>query len=325
VSFWIRLEPKFTTHGKWAVLSDAAFRFGHKLIDYCCTNETAFIHDQVAYELAGTPHRARKLAAELERCGAHLDPPREGILERVDGGWRVHNFERYAPPAWRVKQTSPELSAVRAAAGSKGGKQTASKRQFAAPPPEQNDQQPQQQNRANGEAKSAANAPSPPAPPLQTEDGNGISEDENSKTLQVVAREHAQVFSSSPDPDSGIVILQSIFRQKGERPLAAKPLLGVKLNARDVDVPDVFREYAAELGLGAKEFDDVLTDWRARCSPSTSDHLANLLNRFVEQAVEKRRGRRGPIGAHRQPDSGYDPFAAAESVSEDVTRVPTGS
>lgn len=96
MSFWLRIEPTRPRHFKWASLSDAAYRFADKVLCWGAENETAFVPAQAMYELAGTRGRALKLCTELEDCGASKG--KQGILEPVEGGWRIHDAEHYWPP-----------------------------------------------------------------------------------------------------------------------------------------------------------------------------------------------------------------------------------
>jgi hypothetical protein len=178
VSVLVVMVPGYTRHGKWAVLKPDAFVFAHRVLDWCCENETDFIPDAAMPLLAGSGPRGRRLALELEQCGAHYDPPRPGLLVRVDGGWRFHDFwdypkvrlddlERLAalaagepPPASAPSTTPPPKNAARAAAGRLGGLRSAAARLEA-----NGTAQPKQTPKQNTEAAEASSKQSSEAKP----------------------------------------------------------------------------------------------------------------------------------------------------------------
>lgn len=273
MSFWARFEAGYTRHGKWSVLSDVAFRFGHKVVDWCSDNETAFIPARSLFDLAGTPSRGRRLAKELEDCGKHFTPPKAGILDPVEGGWVVHNFPKYAPPGFRgsdpplmePKKVRPEVSAVRAAAGRKGVEARLAKQANGEANDPSKPKQTGKQNQANGEAK--AELP-PHTPPSQNGNGNESEQPDSSKTFQVYAR------------------------TSGERPIIRPGLLDAKVHPRVWEVPDSFFAYGVELGLTANDARAAVMDFREKFSiEGTPPWLGEKLCGFLEAAAATKQRR----------------------------------
>jgi hypothetical protein len=274
LSFWARFEAGYTRHGKWSMLSDDAFRFGHKVIDWCCENETAFIPARSLYDLAGTPARGRRLAKELQECGRHFDPPKAGILDPLESGWAVHNFPKYAPPGFReravvpppAKPIRPEVSAARSEAGRLG----AAARLAKLGKPEANEPSKTKQTPKQNLAKPEAKPGLPPhTPPSQNGNGYGPEQTELAKTSQVYAR--------SP----------------GGRPIVRTGLLDAKISPRTWVVPDDFFAYGMELGLSPNEAHSAVTDFKEKFErQGTVPWLADKLCGFIEQAVKSKTAKR---------------------------------
>ena len=91
---WFKLDDKCAFHSKVLAAGNEAFgvwcRAGSwssgELLD-------GFVPEHVALQI-GT----KKLWGKLETCGGK---DRAGLVEKVDGGWRIHDFERYNPKALR--------------------------------------------------------------------------------------------------------------------------------------------------------------------------------------------------------------------------------
>ena len=95
-------------------------------------------------------------------------------------------------------------------------------------------------------------------------------------------------------------------------------LFPTKLSASEVeDPPNDFERYAGELGLSVRQYHDVVADWRAKVSPSTTDHLANTLCRFIENASDRIQNR------SRQQDTGTQ-ARLADGPRFDVQPGPEG-
>lgn len=293
MSFWARFEPGYTRHGKWSVLSDDAFRFGHKVVDWCCDNEKPFIPKQSLFDIAGTAARGRRLARELEDCGKHFDPPKAGILDAVDGGWLVHNFAKYAPPSYREradapppappKQVRPEVSAARAAAGRKGVEARLAKQANGEAKPQAREakraskpEQTGKQTEANGEAKLR---PPSALPPSQNGYGDEREQTESAETSQVFAR------------------------VAGERPIVRHGLLDSKIHPRLWEIPQDFFAYGVELGLSKNEARSAVVDFREKfATEGTPTWLGEKLCSFIETAAETKRRR--PAKAEPPADHG---------------------
>lgn len=91
---WVRLDDRFPSHRKIALLSDRAFRLHVSAICWCAENLTdGRIGDR---ELALVAHiRSLKATAkQLEDAG---------VWDRVDGGWVIHDYLDYNPSRDQVQ------------------------------------------------------------------------------------------------------------------------------------------------------------------------------------------------------------------------------
>jgi hypothetical protein len=88
------------------------------------------------------------------------------------------------------------------------------------------------------------------------------------------------------DPASGLKLVTKTGRRKGSRPEAITPLSHPRIPARELEVPQEFRDYGSELGLTGQQYEDALTDWREKeRTPSTVVRHCSVLCRFLEAAA----------------------------------------
>lgn len=106
---WIKLDDGFADHPKIMGLPSDALRWFHiRALCYAARYRTGGVITAATLRgLGGKPGTAKTL------CDAGLWDPVEG------GAWLIHDFEEYNPPK---REVPPELSAVRAEAGRKGGR-----------------------------------------------------------------------------------------------------------------------------------------------------------------------------------------------------------
>lgn len=91
---WVRLDDRFPSHRKVALLSDRAFRLYVSAL--CWSSENLTEGKVLDRELALVAHvrSARKAAADLEAAG---------LWDRVTGGWVIHDYLEYNPDRAKVK------------------------------------------------------------------------------------------------------------------------------------------------------------------------------------------------------------------------------
>lgn len=85
---WVKLDDRFPSHRKIALLSDRAFRLHVSAICWCAENLTdGRISDR---ELALVAHvrSIKTIAMQLEDAG---------LWDRIDGGWEIHDYLDYNP------------------------------------------------------------------------------------------------------------------------------------------------------------------------------------------------------------------------------------
>ncbi|MFB7162292.1 hypothetical protein [Streptomyces sp. NPDC056242] len=91
---WVRLDDRFPSHRKVALLSDRAFRLYVSALCWCSENLTEGRILDRELPLVARLRGAKKAAAELEEV--HL-------WDRVDGGWEIHDYLEYNPDRAKVK------------------------------------------------------------------------------------------------------------------------------------------------------------------------------------------------------------------------------
>lgn len=121
---WVRYDDGFHDHDKVAVVrAEAPEALALHLLANTWTSRTdrpGFVPSAIPTVLVGAT-KGRRWTALLVRSGLWVE---------VDGGWEFYNHAKYrAPSARQTPGTPADLSAKRAAAGAKGGKRTATKRQ----------------------------------------------------------------------------------------------------------------------------------------------------------------------------------------------------
>ncbi|MHC3427227.1 hypothetical protein [Streptomyces sp. DT18] len=92
---WVRLDDRFPSHRKVALLSDRAFRLYVSGLCWCSENLTEGRISDRELPLVAPRLRGMKAAtADLEAAG---------LWDRVEGGWMVHDYLEYNPDRARVK------------------------------------------------------------------------------------------------------------------------------------------------------------------------------------------------------------------------------
>ena len=118
---WTKFDDGARRHPKLAKVGNEAAAFWGWAIQYANEVESdGFLEDAVLHLVPPTPiapKRAKVLADAC--CSAAVRPGGAGLLERVDGGYKIHDFHHFQPSA-RTPEERAELSAKRASAGSKG-------------------------------------------------------------------------------------------------------------------------------------------------------------------------------------------------------------
>jgi hypothetical protein len=128
---WARFDDNMATHPKCAPLSDFAFRLMvHANLWARAQKTEGFVPRDMLPTILPGRSRASLAAAveELVRAGGMLHP--QGLWEPGEGGWRIHDFDRYGhqnPVETRVAgdpsrgAVDADLSRKRAEAGRRGG------------------------------------------------------------------------------------------------------------------------------------------------------------------------------------------------------------
>lgn len=100
---WVRLDDRFPSHRKVALLSDRAFRLYVSALCWCSENLTeGTILDRELTVIT----RIRGLKA------AATDLEKAGLWDRIEGGWQVHDYLEYNPDRAKV-QAEREANAAR--------------------------------------------------------------------------------------------------------------------------------------------------------------------------------------------------------------------
>lgn len=98
---WVRLDDRFTENGKVAELSDKAFRAYVAGLCYSARNLTDGHLKPSA--LPGITRGRKACLAELEDAGL--------IHRNGEGGYLIHDYLEYNPPAEKVKRDRAEAAA----------------------------------------------------------------------------------------------------------------------------------------------------------------------------------------------------------------------
>ncbi|WP_405184233.1 hypothetical protein [Streptomyces albidoflavus] len=92
---WVRVDDRFPSHRKVALLSDRAFRLYVSALCWCSENLTeGRILDRELPLVAPRMRGAKRAAADLEEVG---------LWDRIADGWMVHDYLEYNPDRARVK------------------------------------------------------------------------------------------------------------------------------------------------------------------------------------------------------------------------------
>lgn len=100
---WVRLDDRFPSHRKVALLSDRAFRLYVSALCWCSENLTEGAISERELPYVARLRGMKKAAAELEAAG---------LWDRAGDGWMVHDYLEYNPDRARV-QADRESNAAR--------------------------------------------------------------------------------------------------------------------------------------------------------------------------------------------------------------------
>lgn len=91
---WVRLDDRFPSHRKVALLSDRAFRLYVSALCWCSENLTEGAIAERELPFIARLRGVKKAATELEAAG---------LWDRTADGWMVHDYLEYNPDRARVK------------------------------------------------------------------------------------------------------------------------------------------------------------------------------------------------------------------------------
>ena len=91
---WVRLDDRFPSHRKVALLSDRAFRLHVTALCWCSENLTEGAIRERELAVISRIRGAKKAALELEEAG---------LWDRTEDGWAVHDYLEYNPDRARVQ------------------------------------------------------------------------------------------------------------------------------------------------------------------------------------------------------------------------------
>jgi hypothetical protein len=153
---WTRKDSKSRVHAKCAKAGNDGASFWHWAIEYSNDNGTdGFLDEGILHKIFPNEIPKKKAKELAEKCvAASIKPGGAGLLERVEGGYLIHDFADYQPPS-NEELKKQWLSEKRSEAGRRG----ASKRwQKPDDPPMANDGLPlakEDDNDGNGESPRA--------------------------------------------------------------------------------------------------------------------------------------------------------------------------
>lgn len=90
---WVKLDDRFPSHRKIALLSDRAFRLHVSAICWCAENLTDGRISERELTFVAKVRGLKATAKELEGAG---------VWDRVDGGWAIHDYLDYNPSREQV-------------------------------------------------------------------------------------------------------------------------------------------------------------------------------------------------------------------------------
>lgn len=88
---WVRLDDSFHTHPKVLAAGNAGAGLFVRCLTYCSSHLTDGFVPSAAAKLLGS-------TSDIKRCVA------AGLLERVEGGWRIPDYLDFNPSADQVRQ-----------------------------------------------------------------------------------------------------------------------------------------------------------------------------------------------------------------------------
>lgn len=100
---WVRLDDRFPSHRKVALLSDRAFRLYVSALCWASENLTEGLVQDKELPLVARLRGAKTAAKELEEAR---------LWDRVEGGWQIHDYLEYNPDRARV-QADRDANAAR--------------------------------------------------------------------------------------------------------------------------------------------------------------------------------------------------------------------
>ncbi|MCX4849798.1 hypothetical protein [Streptomyces sp. NBC_00893] len=100
---WVRLDDRFPSHRKVALLSDRAFRLHVTALCWCSENLTEGAIRERELPVISRIRGVKKAALELEEAG---------LWDRTADGWEVHDYLEYNPDRARV-QADRDANAAR--------------------------------------------------------------------------------------------------------------------------------------------------------------------------------------------------------------------
>lgn len=91
---WVKLDDRFPSHRKVALLSDRAFRLHVSAICWCAENLTDGRIAERELALVAHVRNPKATAKQLEEAG---------VWDRTDGGWAIHDYLDYNPSREQVQ------------------------------------------------------------------------------------------------------------------------------------------------------------------------------------------------------------------------------
>lgn len=135
---WGRASDRAPFHRKWIALSNDAFALGWRAIMWARSPEAharpGFVTERELRALSGGVSRRRFVAAVEELRTAGAPAHEHGVLEPVEGGYEVHDFDDYGPPlagqSPRAPSDTPRPKLDRSEAARLAGQASAAKRRL---------------------------------------------------------------------------------------------------------------------------------------------------------------------------------------------------
>lgn len=110
---WFKLDDHGWCHAKVAAAGNEAYGAWCRAGQWSSSQLTdGFIPEAIALVIAPV-----KVWRKLELCGG---PGRAGLVDRVEGGWQIHDYLDFNPAASNVRASRAELAEKRGEAGKRG-------------------------------------------------------------------------------------------------------------------------------------------------------------------------------------------------------------